>query len=243
MSNKNEFLLRTLKKVFDDDGKKYWFDVLEYIKLSERFDNSRLHAKVESNPNCELTCNPDSLKHKITRFNNYAFGMGNGRISLEMIKQMGFALKNDEYAFLLPINSKSFENLISSYEVDNVFEGVNKVYSRLNNLLYQLESSCFYNFAPNPEKDAQIYYNNELQKIRQTADNECFGNTEIREKLHEIINEVEHIIFSYSMPGVPNSWLEINPNIKYFDCVYDFMRAKPRWRIRKHRCKNRCLYK
>lgn len=158
-------------------------------------------------------------RSSINRLINCCIGNYKEQPRLETVKKLGMALKKDEYAFLNEITFQPIENRM----VYNDNQGIKGVFGLLNNLLYEIESSRFYNYKPNTEEDGLSYYDARLQEIREKIDCDFLGESSIHKRLYAIVDEEEIFIKSYSMPGVAERWAVINPRINYFDVVYDII--------------------
>lgn len=66
-----------------------------------------------------------------------------------------------------------------------------------------------------------------LQEIRKAIYNNFWDKVDQRDKLHRLTDEIEILVTSYSLPGVAPRWEEVNPNIRYFDCVFMFANEYP----------------
>ena len=66
-----------------------------------------------------------------------------------------------------------------------------------------------------------------MLEIRQDVDKTFVNKPIIRKRLYELVDEVDFIINSCEVPGVPDNWLKLNPNIKYFDSVFDIIEENP----------------
>ena len=66
-----------------------------------------------------------------------------------------------------------------------------------------------------------------MMEIRQDVDKTFVNKPIIRKRLYELVDEVDFIINSCEVPGVPDNWLKLNPNIKYFDSVFDIIEENP----------------
>lgn len=102
-----------------------------------------------------------------------------------------------------------------------------KLYGLLNDVLYELEASSFYSYKPGTKEDGFEYYDMRLQSIRNEIDSRFWNKKSIREKLYHLVDEEEELIKSYSQPGAPERWVIANPNLRYYDCVFDFMEECP----------------
>ena len=94
------------------------------------------------------------------------------------------------------------------------------IYSRLNALIGVLEESEHYNYIPGTEEEGWEFYDKVLRKIREAIDLHFLWEEDIRTKLYLITSEVEHLVKSFSVPGVVERWLQVNPCLKFYDAVY-----------------------
>lgn len=169
-----------------------------------------------------------ALMKRIQRFNNYVDGCKNGVMGdVDFVKKLGLALAENEMEFLVPISLESIQKIANLLKNQDDINETNEIHNQLNKVLGLLELSCYFNYIPNTEEDGEAYFSKLIADIRQDVD-KTFGNkSRIGEKLYELINEVEFIINSCECPGVPESWIELNPNIRYFDCVFDIIEESP----------------
>lgn len=77
------------------------------------------------------------------------------------------------------------------------------------------------------KEDGEGYFNKLMMEIRQDVDKTFVNKPIIRKRLYELVDEVDFIINSCEVPGVPDNWLKLNPNIKYFDSVFDIIEENP----------------
>lgn len=143
------------------------------------------------------------------------------------VKSLGLALAGDEMKFLIPISIESFEQIVNSLKIQTNIEGTNEIYNQLNKVLYLLEISCYFNYIPSTKEDGEGYFNKLMMEIRQDVDKTFVNKPIIRKRLYELVDEVDFIINSCEVPGVPDNWLKLNPNIKYFDSVFDIIEENP----------------
>lgn len=52
------------------------------------------------------------------------------------------------------------------------------------------------------------------------------GITKYCEKLHQLADEVEYLVCACEIPGVAERWYQVNPKLRYFDCVFQFVEEK-----------------
>lgn len=230
--NEENGILRMLKEVVEDKktGEKYWFDVVSYKNARDYpkpLSTRDICTKLELSAEIKVV-SEDAFMKQVRRFNNYVDECKNGVFGdFDFIKNLGLALAGKEMAFLVPITVESFNQIVNSIKVRPHIEGTNEIYNQLNQVLYLLEISCYFNYIPRTKEDGEAYFSKLMLDIRKDVDR-FFGDKPIvRKRLYELIDEVDYIVNSCEVPGVPDSWLEINPNIKYFDCVYDIIEENP----------------
>lgn len=225
-------ILRMLKEVIKDKktGERYWFDVDSYRYVRDYpkpLSSKDICIQLELSTDIEIVSEEAFIK-QVRRFNNYVDECKNGVLGdVDFIRNIGLALADNEMAFLVPITLESFAQIVNSLKVQPNIDGANEIYNQLNQVLYLLELSCYFNYIPSTEEDGAAYFSELMIDIRKDVDR-IFGNQQIvRKRLYELIDEVDFIVNSCEVPGVPDSWLEINPNINYFDCVYDIIEENP----------------
>ena len=114
--------------------------------------------------------------------------------------------------------SKAAEELYSG-EVKTIFGMLNDILA-----LYE-ESGCF-NYIPGTDDcdGAAEYFEELVGGIRKKLTAEHIEkNSEEYRKLERIIGETEEFIQSDSIPGVADRWKDINPQMNYFDCVFEII--------------------
>lgn len=225
-------ILKMLKEVVEDKktGEKYWFDVDSYKSARDfprPLSTREICTKLELNTDMEVVSD-EAIRKRVIRFNNYVDECESAvKGDVEFIRHLGLALADNEMAFLIPITLDSFAQIVDSIKESSNLDNANEIYNQLNQVLYLLELSCYFNYIPNTEDDGKAYFSKMMIDIRKDADR-LFGNKPIvRKRLYELIDEVDFIINSCEVPGVPQSWIDVNPNIKYFDCVYDMIEKNP----------------
>lgn len=104
---------------------------------------------------------------------------------------------------------------------------VNIVSDMLFDILACYEASDCFNRIPGTEDTdgAWSYFEGELGKVRKELEAQFPGKRDSEDfrKLEKIINETEIFIKSCEVPGVVDRWRVINPQINYFDCVFDLI--------------------
>ena len=225
-------ILKMLKEVVEDKktGEKYWFDVDSYKcarDYPKPLSTRDICTKLELNTDIEIVSDEAFMK-QVRRFNNYVDECKNAVSGdVNFIRNLGLALADNEMAFLVPITLESFTQIVNSIKVRTSIDGANEIYNQLNQVLYLLELSCYFNYIPSTEEDGEAYFSKLMIDIKKDVDR-VFGDKQtVRKRLYELIDEVDFIVNSCEVPGVPDSWLELNPNINYFDCVYDIIEENP----------------
>lgn len=227
-----ERIIKMLKEVVEDrkTGRRYWFDVDSYRMVRDYpkpLTNREICIKLELNTDIEIVSDEAFMK-QVRRFNNYVDGCKNAVFGdIDFIRKLGLALAGNEMAFLIPITLESFVNLVESVKVQPDIDSVNEIYDKLNQVLYLLEISCYFNYIPRTEENGEEYFNQLMIGVRKDVDRVFGDKPIIRKCLYELIDEVDFIVNNCEMPGVPEHWLELNPNINYFDCVYDMIEKNP----------------
>lgn len=225
-------ILRMLKEVVEDKktGVKYWFDIEAYKYARDYpkpLSTRDICTKLELNADIKIVSEEAFMKH-IRRFNNYVDECQNAvGGDFDFIKNIGLALTQNEMAFLVPINIESFAKIANSLKVQTNVAGANDIYNKLNNILNLLELSCYFNYIPSTKENGELYFYQLMNDIRKDVDR-IFGKIKrVRTKLYELIDEVDFVVNSCEVPGVPDSWLKLNPNINYYDCIYDIIEENP----------------
>lgn len=106
-------------------------------------------------------------------------------------------------------------------------ESVKAIFGMLYDILSLYESSGCYNYIPDTENsdDAPEYFGGLIENIRKKLNADFLNERDnmVCQKLDRIIGETEVFVKSYSVPGVVTRWQTINPQINYFDCVFDII--------------------
>ena len=108
-------------------------------------------------------------------------------------------------------------------------EAIKSVYGQLWDLLSLYVETDRYNKVPagEPEEDIWDYMGKKIAEIRKNVSVLFIGEEKLSKKLKWIIDETEYFVRRYEMPGVVERWKQINPNLTYFDCVFDMMEELP----------------
>ena len=231
MSNEKLYI-RKLAKVFSEGvDKHWWFNIEKYLRLASRYgmDAKNLSEAIEcSEEDVSKHISPKTIGRVLGYFNGEKEGNGNKAVTLDTVKVLGKALcDGDEYGLLIEIEPTNVMKIMR--EADELWgtNSFNCIYRMLNNVLYELESSSHYSYKPGTEEDGYSYYDMKLQTIRNEIDSRFWDQNDTREKLYHLVDEVEYLIKSYSIPGTVKRWIDINPKLKYFDSVFDVIEEDP----------------
>lgn len=225
---REERILNMLKEVIEDKktGERFWFDIDSYKEARDYpkpLSTRDICTKLELNTDIEVVSG-EAIRKRVLRFNNYVDDCESAvKGDVEFIKYLGLALSENEMAFLKPISLISFAQIVEAIKIRPNLDGVHEIYNQLNHVLYLLEISCYFNYIPNTEEFGETYFENLMVDIRKDVDQMFGDNRIVRRKLYELIDEVDFIINSCEVPGVPESWISANPKIKYFDCVFEMI--------------------
>ena len=99
------------------------------------------------------------------------------------------------------------------------------VYMELRNILSMYENTDSYNHIPD-EEDAAMYLKMKFKKIHIMVDL-LFEKTEWKDKMQNIVSEVEYFVKQYEVPGVVLRWKQLNPNLLFFDCAFQIQEELP----------------
>lgn len=135
-------------------------------------------------------------------------------IDINECKKLGLYLCDDEYVFL---RQMKYEGL---YE---------KIYRMLYDIFSLYDTSNCFNEIPRSVKvEEENYFSKLLDQVQKEIDCEIGReNEEIRNQLNDIVRASRIFVQSYSVPGVVESWLEINPNLRYYDPIFQIVESNP----------------
>ncbi len=142
---------------------------------------------------------------------------------ITVIKKYGKVLAGNKNAFLHEVK-------VSEIHPDDRRGDIYKtVFGMLYDLLACYEASGGFNYIPGTDDSdgAWSHFETEIGRVKKELMTKFFdqcGNKDCQ-KLERIINETEAFIKSYSVPGVAKRWRKINPQINYFDCVFEIIRG------------------
>lgn len=225
--------IRKLVKVFSEGIDKYWwFDFERYIQLASRYDldGNRLQKAIQcvEEDKGKKVVSPKTINRVLGYYNGEKEGNGEKSVTIETVKALSKALcDGDEYGLLIKIEPSSIVETMK--QADEIFgtSDLNYIYRLMNTLLYELEASSFYSYKPGTKEDGFEYYDMRLQSIRNEIDSRFWNKIVARDKLYHLVDEEEALIKSCSQPGTPERWIKANPNLRYYDCVFDFMEESP----------------
>ncbi|MGN0623186.1 MAG: hypothetical protein ACI4JA_04455 [Oscillospiraceae bacterium] len=103
------------------------------------------------------------------------------------------------------------------YETDIV----NAVYRDIIDLCECLVKSSFYIFKEDGQA-ADLYYVQIIDRIKANVVKQSLNtDRKIIDKLKIILDETKEMVWSCELPNVCERWIEVNPNLKYYDAVFD----------------------
>jgi hypothetical protein len=232
--DKEKYFIRSFTKVFKEGADKYWwFNVSKYIDVAEKydFDETKIREQIELTEEdvSKKLLHPRTIKRVLQFCEGYVVGKDkkDQSVTIDTIKDLGKALCNDEYAFLIEIEPNNVMRVMEQADEFFGVSDINGIYGMLNKLLYELEISSYYSFKPGTKEDGFNYYDMQLQYIRTEIDKHFWKDKETRDKLYRLVEEEESMIKSFSRPGAPERWVKCNPNLRYYDCVFDFIEENP----------------
>ena len=159
--SREDKMIKQLCKTFKEDTDSYWLNTQRYIEVAAKynFDPRRMQIKMEM---LDLGVNEKiPSKKTIGRVrNNYK----DPSITISTIKLLGEALCGDAYAFLIKIER---ENILKvGMEVQEIYgEGnLNHVYAMMNELIYWIAVSQYYNYKPGTEENGEAFFEKKSEK-------------------------------------------------------------------------------
>lgn len=130
---------------------------------------------------------------------------------IEECKALGELLCGNEYAFLCAFR----------YE-KGIKEKVKRAHMDLYDILASFDASKCFNNLPDPEDTG--YYDRCLDEIQKKIRVEFLGEeSATKEELLQLVEETRIFIKRCEIPGVVDSWLDVNPNLRYYDAVFEIM--------------------
>lgn len=220
-SVKTEEDTKTLKP-YKENGVVYFYDRRDFRKAFEEVRAKKgLTVEALEELLSDETGIPAGTVHNHRRTDDF----GTNPDSIDTVKKYGTYLREDKYAFLKPfpapdeVCSKPSEELHSS--------SVKAVFGMLYDILSLYESSGCYDHIPGTDDmdGAWEYFEGLIGDVRKKLTADLLGKRDSTEyqKLERIIDETEVFVKSYSVPGVVKRWRTINPQINFFDCVFDLI--------------------
>lgn len=231
MENEKLYISRFTKVLSEKVGEYYWFDIGKYVRLAKDYDfkPSRLYDAIECIETDTLQIPTAKTIGRVLGFyNGEKEGKGSKSVSMHTAKELGKALcDGDEYGLLIKIEPANVRMIIGQSEEIFGTGDINYIYKLMNDLLYEMQVSYYYSYRPDTEEDGFEYYDMKLQHIRNEIDSRFWNKKATRDKLYHLVEEEEEFIKSYNRPGTPGRWMEANPRLRYYDCVFDFMEECP----------------
>ncbi|MBQ7076049.1 MAG: hypothetical protein IJM94_04530 [Clostridia bacterium] len=111
--------------------------------------------------------------------------------------------------------------MIKRFVTEKFMENLKNVYKMLNSILYEYEETNGFAFVDESKGDCRNYYDKRLQNIRKEVDCSFWYCKDARERLYGIIDDIMYIVGCCEIPGVPERWHKTNPNLDYYNGVYN----------------------
>ena len=206
---------------YEENGIEYFFDRTEFKRA---FDAARLRKNITGEElrwiiSEETGIAADTILNHLRSVGTR--GACNPD-SIETVKKYGKFLMGDEYALLKQIPDNRGEQ---SEELHS--DLVKTVFGMLYDILALYETSDSFNCIPGTDDTdgAWRHFEGLIGDVRKKLTADCLGkrDSDTYQKLERIIDETEVFVKSYSVPGVVKRWRAINPQINFFDCVFDII--------------------
>lgn len=158
-------------------------------------------------------------------------GFGKHQTALIFMRKLGKALRGDENAFLHKerILTPQESALLSSVMHEQRYEDdvVKAVYHDVIGVCNELAMINYYEHQKG-DLAVDLYYMEFIDKIRGLVDTHSLNiEQNTLDKLYRIIDEMYEMIWSCDFPDVSERWFDINPRLKFYDCVFDFYFESP----------------
>lgn len=217
--------MNPFEKIYRDEStdKEYYFhsisfnrEFINYCKKNEMQANL-VYAMLESN----LRYSASTFKAFRAYKNEEKFRAPN---DITVCKSLGRLICDDEYAFLVPCG---IDNSLINMEKD-----IQEIYKMLYGVLALYDVSDCFNVETVVAKknNSEHYFDKLLDDIQKEI---CtlflFRSEVVKCTLIDIVESTRIFIKSNSVPGVVDKWLELNPNLKYYDCIYDILEKNPEY--------------
>lgn len=222
--------MKTLK---NDEGTKtfntYKEDCIVYLydrrELKKVFEEARAKKELTGEKLVELISKETGIPEETIRNHLRTDSTGSNPGSIETVKKYGKYFFGDEYAFFKRISTPDETSAELSEEPSS--GTVREIFGMLYDVLALYEASDCYNRIPgtNDTDGAWEYFEGLIEGVRKKLTADFLGKRDSEEhrKLERIIGETEVFVKSYSVPGVVERWRVINPQINFFDCVFDLI--------------------
>ena len=145
------------------------------------------------------------------------------------IKAIGKVVKGDENAFIYDIDDEAnlaMRALVNTMThtreyADNV---VRAVYRDIIAICSQMARSSYFHNRDGCQY-TDLYYVELIDGICGLIGKDVNPDTAVA--LYRILDEMQDMVMSCDMPNVCDRWLEANPKLKFYDCVFYIRRAAP----------------
>ncbi len=113
---------------------------------------------------------------------------------------------------------------------NEIRKSIKTVFCELWEILALYEKTDCYNIVLDKDSKSDIwdYMGERFLHVRKTVNVLFLGESELRKKLIQIVDETEYFVRRYEKPGVVKRWKEINPSLLFFDVSFDILDESPK---------------
>ncbi len=145
------------------------------------------------------------------------------------IKSLGKALKGNENAFVhdtdeeTDLDMRALINTVT-HTREYANDAVKAVYRDVIAICSQPAKSSFFHYRDGGQY-ADLFYVELIEGIRGLIGANVMPYT--ADALNQILDEMQEMVMSWDFPNVCDRWINENPKIKFYDCVFDIRRNEP----------------
>lgn len=145
------------------------------------------------------------------------------------VKSLGIALKDNENAFIHDVDEETDEDfrvLINAVMRTKEYSNdiVKAVYHDVITICNRLAKSRYFHCLDDGQY-ADLFYVELIDGIRSQIGANV--NSDTADALYRILDEMQDMVMSFDLPNVCDRWINANPKIKFYDCVFDIRREAP----------------
>lgn len=156
-----------------------------------------------------------------------ARGFGKPETALCFFRDLGKALCGNEEAFLRNAGVPSVEFAVFDDGLRDKRYKKNLVGSVSDDLTVICSMLAHRGYANRSGSETlELQYALLLEKIRDGIRRYC-DSEKLRRELYRLLDETNFMLFSCDFPNVCDRWLDYNPELKFYDCVFQIHRECP----------------